>query len=207
MAIAAAQKNRHAGLELSLMRIGRKSAPVLAVCGAAFFWIWVTGCGPSVQLIHEGNLRFEHCYRLDLESRISPTHRLTCWSEWIQYYSKDQTRDRVDYAKRRIEALRSGERIAQPLNLEDVDAGSPAVLATDPAPTPTSVHKPPPAVLPPPPAAPVPSVEALPAPEVEALPAVDKTAKSSRSPKANQTPKTPRIQKEIPKDPGKPTKL
>ena len=24
-------------------------------------------CGPSVQSIHEGNVRFEHCYRLDLE--------------------------------------------------------------------------------------------------------------------------------------------
>lgn len=183
------------------------SAHVLVVCGAAFLGTWVTGCGPSVQLIHEGNLRFEHCYRLDLEPRISPTHRLTCWSEWTQYYSKDQTRDRVDYAKRRIEALRSGERVAQPLNLEDVDAGSLAVLAADPAPSPTSVHAPPPALLPPPPAVPAASVEALPAPELEALPAVDKTPESKRGSKANQTPKTPRIKKAIPKEPGEPTKL
>jgi hypothetical protein len=191
-------------LELSLLRIGNKPAFFLAVGGASF--AWVAGCGPSVQLIHEGNLRFEHCYRLDLETQISPTHRLTCWSEWVQYYSKDQTRDRIDYAKRRLQALRSGERAAQTLRLDDMDAGSPEVRAADPAPSPTSAHSPPPALLQPTPAEPVPDLEVR-VPEVEALPAVDKASKPSPASRANKRSKPLKIPKQIPEDPSTPTKL
>src|SRR5687768_4415792 len=36
-------------------------------------------CGPSVQSIHEGSVRFEHCYRLDLDLDIAPGHREACW--------------------------------------------------------------------------------------------------------------------------------
>ena len=67
------------------------------------------GCGPSVQSIYEGNVRFEHCYRLDIDPHIAPTHREACWREWKQTYTYGQTRDRVEYAERRIRALASGD--------------------------------------------------------------------------------------------------
>jgi hypothetical protein len=117
------------------------------VAAATAAGLWAVGCGPSVQLIYEGNLRFEHCYRLDLDEHISPTHRQACWSEWVHYYAKDQTQDRVDYAKRRIEAIRSGDASSLSLQLEEpADAGVIA-LAADPAPVPTSAHAPPPSRL------------------------------------------------------------
>ena len=66
-------------------------------------------CGPSVQSIYEGNVRFEHCYRLDIDPHIAPTHREACWREWKQTYTYGQTRDRVEYAERRIRALAWGD--------------------------------------------------------------------------------------------------
>lgn len=104
-------------------------------------------CGPSVQLIYEGNLRFEHCYRLDLDEKISPTHRQACWSEWLRYSAKGQTRDRLEYAKRRVEAIRSGNGASLPLQLSDGSDAGVIALAGDPAPIPTSAHAPPPPVL------------------------------------------------------------
>jgi hypothetical protein len=41
------------------------------------------GCGPSVQSIYEGDVRFEHCYRLDLELDVAPSHRQACWTSWL----------------------------------------------------------------------------------------------------------------------------
>jgi hypothetical protein len=65
------------------------------------------GCGPSVQSIYEGDIRFEHCYRLDLDPNIAQSHREACWQEWVTSYTYGQTRDRTDYARRRLEQLRT----------------------------------------------------------------------------------------------------
>jgi hypothetical protein len=105
----------------------------------------VTGCGPSVQFIYEGNIRFEHCYRLDLDEHIAPSHRRACWVEWVDQYSKGQTRDRLEYAKRRIEAFNTGDGAAMSLRLLEPSDGGPPAAAVDPNPVPTSVHAPPPA--------------------------------------------------------------
>ncbi len=67
------------------------------------------GCGPSVSSIYEGNIRFEHCYRLDLDPNIAPSHREACWREWTSRYTYGQTRDRLDYARRRIARLTAGD--------------------------------------------------------------------------------------------------
>ena len=66
-------------------------------------------CGPSFEAIREGDLRFAHCDRLDLDRGITPSHRLHCWREWRRVYSYGQTRDRVEYARRRIAELVSGD--------------------------------------------------------------------------------------------------
>jgi hypothetical protein len=69
----------------------------------------VHACGPSFEAIQEGDLRFAHCDRLDLDPNIAPSHRLHCWREWRRVYTYAQTRDRVEYAQRRIAEVVSGD--------------------------------------------------------------------------------------------------
>lgn len=76
---------------------------VVACCGA------LSGCGASFESLYESEVRFEHCYRLDLELQAAPTHRLFCWQEWLETYAVDQSRDRLEYAERRVLALRNGD--------------------------------------------------------------------------------------------------
>jgi hypothetical protein len=117
--------------------------------------------------MHESNVRFEHCYRLDMDPKIAATHRYKCWSSWSERYAYGQSRDRREYARRRIIALESGdierinvhhmpnrrERIFSETGPAAEPAGSPA------APAPTSAHAPPPALAPvqPPPTATTPT--------------------------------------------------
>jgi hypothetical protein len=98
-------------------------------------------CGTGAQSIYEGNVRFEHCARLDLDKNIAPTHREMCWREWLSTYSYRQTDDRIEHAKARIRLLANGE--TSPPGL-DLDGGQ---TATGPnlTPVPTSAHSPPPA--------------------------------------------------------------
>jgi hypothetical protein len=78
---------------------------------------WAFGCGPSVQSIYEGNVRFEHCYRLDIDANIASTHRLACWQEWLRGYTYGQVRDRIEYARQRLAALQQGDTSRPALNL------------------------------------------------------------------------------------------
>ena len=66
-------------------------------------------CGPSVQSIYEGDVRFEHCYRLDLELDVAMSHRQACWTTWLDRYTYGQSRDRLEYARRRVRAFASGD--------------------------------------------------------------------------------------------------
>ncbi len=76
---------------------------------AAALWLAAQACGPSFEAIQEGDLRFAHCDRLDLDPNIAPSHRLHCWREWRRVYTYGQTRDRVQYAQRRIAEVVSGD--------------------------------------------------------------------------------------------------
>jgi hypothetical protein len=69
----------------------------------------LSACGPSFEVLAEGDLRFVHCDRLDLDPKIAPSHRLHCWREWRRTYTYGQTRDRVEYAQRRIAEVVSGD--------------------------------------------------------------------------------------------------
>lgn len=105
--------------------------------------VWLGGCGPSFEAIQEGDLRFAHCDRLDLDRHISASHRLHCWREWQRVYTYGQTRDRVEYAKRRIAEVSSGDP-DPPFELPSGESRRPDAHA----PAPNPVHSPPPAVLP-----------------------------------------------------------
>jgi hypothetical protein len=116
----------------------RLRLPALVLC-----WI-VAGCGPSFEAIQEGDLRFAHCDRLDLDPNISSSHRLHCWREWRRVYTYGQTRDRVEYAQRRIAEVVSGD-ADSPFELPSGQGLRPA--AAGPA-EPSPLHSPPPAVVP-----------------------------------------------------------
>lgn len=95
--------------------------------------------------MYEGDVRFEHCYRLDLEPGVSLVHRRECWREWTQFYTYSQTRDRIEWAYRRLRELGS--------QLGDPAASSSALLSPLPpvanrlAPAPINPFEPPPATL------------------------------------------------------------
>lgn len=80
----------------------RTILPLLAALGA-------TACGASYQRIYEGDVRFEHCYRLDADPTATRDDRLACWSGWTFAHTVGQNNDRVSYARRRESALRSGD--------------------------------------------------------------------------------------------------
>lgn len=62
-------------------------------------------CGPSLTAIHEGTVRFEHCYRVDLEPNAASAQRKACWQRWVSSYTVGQPRDRIEYAERRLNDL------------------------------------------------------------------------------------------------------
>lgn len=101
-------------------------------------------CGPSVSAIYEANIRFEHCYRLDLDPKVASGHRMTCWKEWSRRYTYGQTRDRLEYAKKRIALLGTGDNSRPELDLSVSDAG----VSASEAPVPTNIHAPPPPTIP-----------------------------------------------------------
>ena len=104
------------------------------------------GCGPSVQSIYEGSVRFEHCYRLDLELDVATSHRQACWSTWLERYTYGQSRDRLEYARRRVRAFEAGDADRQALNIGSADVGPESRQFYLVVPAPTSVHAPPPPI-------------------------------------------------------------
>src|SRR6478735_6628350 len=127
---------------------GRKSPPPLRLrwaVAALLALLVAAACGPSVQSIYEGNVRFEHCYRLDLEVDTAPTHRRACWSEWLSMYTYGQPRDRIDYARRRLHSFTNGDTARPTLDIgEEKQAEARQFYLVVPAPT--SVHAPPPPI-------------------------------------------------------------
>jgi hypothetical protein len=108
-------------------------------------WLAASGCGPSFEAIQEGDLRFAHCDRLDLDPKIAPSHRLNCWREWRHVYTYGQTRDRLEYAQRRIAEVVSGN-ANPPFELPSGEPRPPDAKGAPLAPSP--VYSPPPAVVP-----------------------------------------------------------
>lgn len=103
------------------------------------------GCGPSVQSIYEGSVRFEHCYRLDLEQDVATSHRQACWTSWLDRYTYGQSRDRLEYARRRVRAFATGD-VDRPIlhvgQTQQEDSRQFYLVV----PAPTSVHASPPPI-------------------------------------------------------------
>jgi hypothetical protein len=117
---------------------------VRALIAAALFWVPLA-CGPSVQSIYEGDVRFEHCYRLDLDLNIAPTHREACWKQWLTSYTYGQPRDRIEYARRRTRAFANGD-VTRPSLATGSEPRPQRRQFYLVVPQPTSAHAPPPPV-------------------------------------------------------------
>src|SRR5437660_2796963 len=72
------------------------------ICAASAF---STACSLTYQSLYEGDVRFEHCYRLDEEKQVPVVEKQRCWHDWTQKQTYGQARERVDYALVREPAL------------------------------------------------------------------------------------------------------
>ncbi len=81
--------------------IARRLPVLLLLAGLAGL---AMACGPSFQAVYEGNVRFEHCYALDM-GPVPPGARKDCWHDWLFNYTYGQSRDRVEYAAARFSEL------------------------------------------------------------------------------------------------------
>jgi hypothetical protein len=101
-------------------------------------------CGPSLQTVHEGTVRFEHCNRLDLDERVAKSECSRCWQTWLKSHSYGQPRDRIDYARRRTRALANGNDSRPTLKFGERSPEERQFYLVVPGPT--SVHAPPPPI-------------------------------------------------------------
>jgi len=103
----------------------------------------LTACSLGYQTQYEGDVRFEHCYRLDDERQVPIAEKRQCWHDWIQRNTYGQTRDRVDYALGRERAL--GQ--AQALGERTAPPGVMAPTVSNASPQPTNAFAPPPQTM------------------------------------------------------------
>ncbi len=108
----------------------------LALVGAA--------CGPSFQTVYENDARFEHCYALDETPTAAMTKKADCWNDWYKNHTYGQTRDRVEYARARYDALSTVPQLPTDEAMMAAAPGEGTNVDTAAAPTPTSAFAPPP---------------------------------------------------------------
>ena len=58
--------------------------------------------------MYEGDVMFEHCYRLDIDATVGSSEKRSCWERWLSTHVRGQTRDRVEFAAGRSRALLAG---------------------------------------------------------------------------------------------------
>jgi hypothetical protein len=102
-------------------------------------------CGPSLTTVHEGTIRFEHCYRLDLEPGDERPERHDCWKRWLASYTYGQPRDRIDHARKRLRSLENGDDTRPVLKVAGEHRPEERQFYLV-MPGPTSVHAPPPPI-------------------------------------------------------------
>jgi hypothetical protein len=68
----------------------------------------VTACGPSYQAVYEADVTFEHCYAMDDRADAPLQTKRDCWQTWRSRFAIGQSRDKLEYAAARAEALSRG---------------------------------------------------------------------------------------------------
>ncbi len=120
---------------------------MLAPIAVAAFAFAPMACGPSFQAIYEGDAHFEKCYALDESPQAALDKKSACWDDWSRRYTYGQTRDRIQYARARHDAL---SRVQDAPTDESIMAAAPGGgegKSGVSAPMPTSAFAPPPKTL------------------------------------------------------------
>jgi hypothetical protein len=130
---------RHADVQRIRARTTKLGLAPLAVAA-------LVACGPSFQVIYEGNARFEHCYALEENPQTAMHDKATCWRDWSERYTYGQTKDRINYATARYVALADAPNAPTDEALMMAAPGE-TRRSTITAPTPTNAFAPPPKVL------------------------------------------------------------
>ncbi len=107
----------------------------------------LAACGPSFQLVYEGDARFEHCYALDETPTAPMADKTECWTQWMQSYTYGQTRNRVDYAAMRARALHDAVLPTDEALMGAAPGGGTSRSLTHDEPIPTNAFAPPPKTL------------------------------------------------------------
>lgn len=118
----------------------RLLVPTLIVLGS----IATLACGPSFQTVYENDARFEHCYALDETPTADMQHKAACWNDWSRKHTYGQTRDRVEYARLRYDALSTVPQLPTDEAMMAAAPGEGTNSNTAAAPTPTNAFAPPP---------------------------------------------------------------
>ena len=120
---------------------------VLAPVAGAVWLAATVACGPSFQVVYEGNARFEHCYALEENPVVPMPEKAGCWRTWSEHYTYGQTRDRVQYATARYVALNDAKDSPTDEALMMAAPGQTPRTSVITAPAPTNAFAPPPKVL------------------------------------------------------------
>lgn len=92
-------------------------------------------CGPAMRTVVEGDMRFEHCYRIDEDPRVPAEQKRQCWDDWNHHFTRGQDRTRIEYARARSTTLALAPTLGEP--------PAPAIAC----PPPISPYAPPPATV------------------------------------------------------------
>ena len=101
------------------------------------------GCSPAYQSVYEGDVRFEHCYRVDEERHVAIQDKLQCWRDWTHRYRHGQSRDRISYARARVRTLEQAFAAGQ----QAAPRGAAGDLTAHALPQPTNAFAPPPPTM------------------------------------------------------------
>jgi hypothetical protein len=94
------------------------------------------------QSVYEGDVRFEHCYRVDEERNIAIAEKMQCWRDWTQRFHYGQSRDRISYALARQRTLAQALAAGQPAAPRGAADAQKSAL-----PQPKNLYAPPPPTL------------------------------------------------------------
>ena len=125
----------------------RAARLALALALAASAFVALAGCGPSFQAVHEGEARFEQCYAIDEDAAVALERKAACWKNWVQHHTYGQTRDRVQYAVQRYQALARVPALPTDEAMMRAAPGEGLQGSAVVAPAPTSAFAPPPKTL------------------------------------------------------------
>ena len=121
-------------------------AALAALAGPLVPLLATTACGPSYQSVYEADVTFEHCYAIDDRADAPLAQKRDCWQTWRSRYAVGQSRDKLEYALARAEALSRGT--SSPTD-ESMMAAAPGVAHVSQvvAPQLTNAFAPPPKTL------------------------------------------------------------